>query len=330
MTGQFRRPRLSVGLVVYNGEAFLEETIRSLLLQTFTDFELIVSDNASTDETPAIVARLAASDPRLRSHIFPTNQGPAANYNQVARLATGTDYFMWSAADDVREPTFLERCVEALDRQPEAVLAYSQTTIIEDGRSPRPYDYEPDIDDSSPAERLRALLFVDHRRHGAFEIFGVMRIDVLRDVLPQGAYARSDSVILARMALRGTFVRVPEHLFLNRNHPDRSVRTVPARSYNGVGTVVGWLGSGPVPADEWWDAGKKGRIVWPEWHLAREYAAAIAAAPLSRAQRRACLGVLTEYLFRHVPKFGRDVLVNAEFQLRKSTDRGRVRSPSSS
>jgi glycosyltransferase involved in cell wall biosynthesis len=314
---------LSVGIVVYNGEAFLEETVRSLLGQTYRDVEIVISDNASSDATPEIIRRLAGDDGRIRSHVFSANQGPAANYNKVVELACGTDFFMWSAADDLREPTFLERCVDALDGDPGAVLAYSRTKVIERGLAPLLHDYEPDVDGETPAERLETLLRLDHRRHGAFEIFGVMRIDVLRDVLPQGAYSRSDSVVLARMALRGRFVRVPEYLFLNRNHPDRSVRSVPARSYLGAGTVVRVLGSGPVPSDDWWDATKKDRPVWPEWKLAAEYRSAIATAPLTRRERRACRAVLAQYYLGHVPKLTRDILINAEFALRRQMDRQR-------
>jgi glycosyltransferase involved in cell wall biosynthesis len=321
------RPRLSVGLAVYNGEAFLEETMRSFLDQTFTDFELIVSDNASTDGTLEIIRRLEAEDPRVRSHVFASNQGPAANYNKTIELTEGTDYFVWSAADDVREPTFLAKCVELLDRDPQASVGYSRTMIIEEGQPPKAYEYEPDVDAPTAHERLRTLLLVDHRRHGAFEIFGVMRLQPLLESFPLGAYARADSVYLVRMALRGRFLRVPEYLFLNRNHPDRSVRSVPARSYKGSGVVVKRIGSGPIPPDEWWDAEKRGRIVWPEWNLAREYISAVTKAPLSRTERLRCRLVVADYLVRHIPKLGRDVVINAEFQLRKLTDRRRRRTP---
>jgi glycosyltransferase involved in cell wall biosynthesis len=316
------RPRVSVGLAVYNGEVFLEETMTSLLNQTYSDFELIVSDNASTDGTRDIVHRLQRDDPRIRLHVFPSNQGPAANYNKTVDLATG-EYFAWSAADDVRATTFLERCVDVLDRDPGTVLAYSRTRIIEDGRSPRDYDYEPDVDAESPHDRLRSLLRVDHRRHGAFEIFGLMRLDALRDAGPLGAYARADSVMLARMALRGRFTMVPEHLFFNRNHPSRSVRSTPNRTYRERGTVVRVLGCGPIPADEWWDASKKGQVVWPEWSLLHHYRSAVANAPLDDLERSACRTVLADYAARHVPKLARDVLINAEFSLRRLTDRDR-------
>jgi glycosyltransferase involved in cell wall biosynthesis len=321
MSDETLRPRVCVGLVVYNGQAFLEETMRSLLAQTYSDFELVVSDNASTDGTVDIIRRLAQDDPRIRLHSFSTNQGPAANYNKVVELAGPAEYFMWSAADDLRDPTFLERCVDVLDQEPQTVLAYTRTKVIEQGRPPVWHDYEPDIDSETPHERLHTLLSIDHRRHGAFEIFGVMRLAVLKDVLPQGAYSRSDSVILARMALRGRFIRVPEYLFFNRNHPQRSVRSVPSRTYGGAGIVVGRLGSGPVPPDDWWDATKRDRVVWPEWKLVREYVAAVAQAPLSRRERRACGRVLAEYTVKHVPKLFRDVLINTEFDLRKAIAR---------
>ncbi len=314
-------PTVSVGIPVYNGSHYLRQTLTGLLTQTYSDIEVIVSDNASTDSTREILSEIQAGDPRLRVHLFDTNQGPAANYNKVAELARGT-YFMWAAADDVHAPTFIERAVAHLDADPSAVLAYAGTRIIDEaGEVKGDFDYEPDIDAPEPAARLDALLNVDHRRHGAFEIFGLMRLAALREVLPQGAYARSDSVILVRMALRGRFVRDPERLFLNRDHVQRSVRSVPARSYRGRGILVGVLGAGPIPADEWWDASRRDRAVWPEWKLLGEYQRAIRDAPLSPSDRAAARKVLRRYSIRHIPKLARDVAINAELGLRSGVAR---------
>ena len=72
---QLERSRVSIGLPVYNGEAFLTESIESLLAQTFDDFELIISDNASTDGTEEICRSFAAADARIQYHREPTNQG---------------------------------------------------------------------------------------------------------------------------------------------------------------------------------------------------------------------------------------------------------------
>src|SRR5205823_3548731 len=107
-------PLLSIGLFVYNGERFLQETLDSLLSQTFRDFELIISDNGSTDGTQVICERHAAADPRIRYYRSGTNMGAGWNIRRVFSLATGK-YFKWAACDDLYESTFLSTCIEALE-----------------------------------------------------------------------------------------------------------------------------------------------------------------------------------------------------------------------
>src|SRR5215510_10355296 len=117
---------LSVGLAVYNGEEFLDEAIRSILAQTLTNFELIISDNASTDRTSEICQKYVRIDPRIRYHRNEANIGGANNENQTFRMARGK-YFRWAAHDDVLAPTLLARCVEVLEERPDAVLCYPAT-----------------------------------------------------------------------------------------------------------------------------------------------------------------------------------------------------------
>ncbi len=117
--------RLSIGLPVYNGERFLSAAIDSLLRQTFEDFELIISDNASTDATGAICRGYADQDRRIRYLPTKENIGSAPNFNRVIELASAP-YFSWAAHDDVRAPQYLERCVEVLDRDPSVILAYRE------------------------------------------------------------------------------------------------------------------------------------------------------------------------------------------------------------
>src|SRR5436190_13978533 len=102
------RPRLSIGVPVYNGEAFLAVTLESILDQSFTEFELIISDNASTDGTEEIARGIAARDERVRYHRNVANVGLAKNYNRLFSLASG-EYFKWASADDVLLPGYLER-----------------------------------------------------------------------------------------------------------------------------------------------------------------------------------------------------------------------------
>ena len=123
-------PRVTIGVPVYNGQKYIRFTMDSLLAQTFTDFEIIVTDNCSTDTTPQIVQEYAARDPRVRYVRNETNIGPARNYNVSLELARG-EFFKWNPADDVCAPDFLAKCVAALDAHPEAVLAYPRTNVID-------------------------------------------------------------------------------------------------------------------------------------------------------------------------------------------------------
>jgi hypothetical protein len=131
---ELSRPRVSIGLPVYNGERFLRDALDSLLSQSFEDFELLIADNASTDGTEEICRSYAAGDPRIRYIRNRVSYGAIANFNTVFRLTTGR-YFKWAAYDDVCAPEFLARCVGVLDDDPSVVLACSRFAgIDEDGR----------------------------------------------------------------------------------------------------------------------------------------------------------------------------------------------------
>ena len=106
-----------------------------MLAQTFEDFEIIVSDNASTDGTAAIVERYAERDSRVRLLRQPQNVGAARNYNYTVELAKG-EYFKWAAHDDLCAPTFLERCVGVLDSRPEVATCYTRTQYVDGERKP--------------------------------------------------------------------------------------------------------------------------------------------------------------------------------------------------
>lgn len=117
-------PQVSIGMPVYNGEPFIRDALDSLLAQSFTDFELIVSDNASTDGTEAICRDYAARDIRIRYLRQSENRGAKANFEYVRDEAVG-HYFMWAAADDIRSSNFLADCVNILDANPRCIAATS-------------------------------------------------------------------------------------------------------------------------------------------------------------------------------------------------------------
>jgi glycosyltransferase involved in cell wall biosynthesis len=128
-------PLVSVGLFVYNGERFIEETLHSILNQTFSDFELIISDNASTDRTGEISQAYARRDSRIRYYRNEKNMGAGWNIRRVYELATGK-YYKQAATDDLLEPDFLRRCIEILESDPGCVLAHPKTKEIDENGLP--------------------------------------------------------------------------------------------------------------------------------------------------------------------------------------------------
>ena len=122
-------PRVSIGLPVHNGERYLEETLESVLKQTFPDFELIIYDNASTDRTPEICRAFLEQDNRIRYFNSGRNEGASANFNRAFRASRG-EYFKWIAHDDLIAPSYLEKCVEVLDRDDSVALCCSRVVLI--------------------------------------------------------------------------------------------------------------------------------------------------------------------------------------------------------
>ena len=190
-------PRVTVGLPVYNGERYLAEAIDSLLTQTFTDFELIICDNASTDRTEAIGREYAARDSRVRYCRNRVNIGLYPNFNLVRGMARG-EFFKWLAHDDVCSPTYLERCVEALDAAPGASMAYTRATAIGPDGQPAPeFDWAEaeQYDDAKPEARFgRFVAGFDHsvaagRQHVGLYVFGLIRMSALARTRPFGGFA---------------------------------------------------------------------------------------------------------------------------------------------
>ena len=125
-----RLPRVGIGMPVFNGEEYLPQALDALLTQTFTDFELVISDNGSTDGTREICQARATRDRRVRYVRYGENRGAAWNFNNAFELARGA-YFKWAAADDICLPELVERCVAVLDARPEVVCCHSRTRKID-------------------------------------------------------------------------------------------------------------------------------------------------------------------------------------------------------
>jgi glycosyltransferase involved in cell wall biosynthesis len=213
-------PKISIGLPVYNGENFLREAILSVLNQSCQDFELIIRDNASTDKTEEISREFANRDARIRYIRNETNVGAGPNFNSIVALARG-QYFKWLAHDDIMAPTFLERCLEFLEKDPSAVLAYPRVRYIDaQGQSQEDYVSRFPINDGDPVLRFAKMIRPGHR---CFEVFGLIRLDKLRQTRLIGCYNHGDGVLLAHLALLGRFAEVPENLLCSRRHDKQSM-----------------------------------------------------------------------------------------------------------
>jgi glycosyltransferase involved in cell wall biosynthesis len=299
-------PLLSIGLFVYNGERYLEETVESILNQTFTDFELIISDNASTDRTGEISQAYARCDPRIRYSRGEKNMGAGWNVRRVYELATGK-YFKWAAADDLLDPEFLRRCVEALDRDPDCVLAYAKTREVdENGAFIRDYVTPMRTNSSDPVARFREMLLIYHM---CYQIFGVMRMSALRQLPPQGSYVNSDGVLLAQMSLLGPFYEVPEHLFISRRHSEQSSRILPVRLKRRFRLTNRYP---TLPGPEWWDPVKARTISFPEFRQLGEYFLSIYRAPLRAAQKLRCYVMLLPWIKIHFWHLLKDLIIAAD------------------
>ncbi|MGE3166569.1 MAG: glycosyltransferase family 2 protein [Planctomycetota bacterium] len=265
--------KVTIGLPVFNGENFVAQSIESILAQTYRDFELLISDNASEDRTGEICRHYAALDSRITYERMEHNLGAAPNYNRLVAKAQG-QYFKWAAHDDRCEPTFLERCVEVLDARPEVVLVHSKVRIIDDESKPvRSYDnpltlYEADQPHVRFGELMRGV-------HACFEVFGLIRTEALRKSARIGSYISSDRTLIAELGLMGKLHEIPEELFLSRDHPSRSVRSMKVHA-----------------RASWFDSSHRGRIVLPFWRLNYEAFKAIRRAPISRGSRIRSYGVL--------------------------------------
>ncbi len=198
---------------VYNGQEFLRDSIRSILEQTYTDFELIISDNASTDETAKICREFAARDPRIRYYRNPENIGASDNYNAVYRHARGV-YFKWASGNDLCERTFLEKCVAVLDRRPDAVLACPRVRLMHgEPASAEDYIDNLNLEQESACERFKDF-FKRVRLNNIMN--GLIRTQALRHTPLIKPYYSSDTVLMAEAVLRGKFIEVPEYLFYRR------------------------------------------------------------------------------------------------------------------
>ncbi len=219
-------PLVSIGMPIFNGEKFIDESIKSILCQTYPHFELIIFDNASTDRTQLICSKYCELDNRVRYHRHSCNKGAAWNFNSVFKASTGK-YFKWTAADDILKPTYLEQCLLNLEQHHNLILCTSRALDIDDQGQPiREVSTQKENGHADPSIRFTSNI---NLKHFCTDVFGVIRKDILEATSLIGNYPDSDRVLLAELALHGEFYEVSELLWVHRVHPNNSVSQYPDR-----------------------------------------------------------------------------------------------------
>lgn len=202
MTGDV--PAVSIGMPVYNAEDYLPAAIGALLAQDFRDFELIISDNASTDRSAEICESFARQDSRIRFVRQARNHGATINFRFVLDEARAP-LFMWAAADDVRSPDFLTRTVAVLRSRTDAIAANCPTRF-ENGAFERKRMGDGPIEHDDPAQRVLAFFGYWHANARYYSLF--RREALLRNqALREEEYLSSDWAIVLELLKLGKIVQ---------------------------------------------------------------------------------------------------------------------------
>lgn len=272
-------PTVSVGLPVFNGENFLAEAVNSVLAQTYTDFELIICDNASTDRTEQICRSFAEADSRIRYYRSETNIGSAPNFNLTFHHASAR-YFKWLSHDDVMAPEYLAATIAVLESNPDAALCHSVVKLINpNGDTLDIHDTKlPGAGSARPQDRFRALALLPHQ---CLDLDGLARSDALALTAGLPSYPACDRALLAEIGLQGRILRVPEPLLMAREHPDRFRRAV----------------SRPEDCIAFYDTSNTGVKMVPTWRLYADYWRMVRRHVPNGRDRLGCYGHLFRWWF---------------------------------
>ena len=224
---QGREKLVSIGLATRNGQLYLREALDSLLSQTYRNFELVISDNASIDDTPRICEEYVRKDRRIKYIRQKSDIGHARNFDFLKENARG-EYFMWASDDDKWAPTFVEKCLAALDTDPEAIVAATNLVDFDDlGRTKKLYPklffpFKKDL-----YGRLKEFILLPILGGKGNSTYGVWRREKIADCkFIDKPFLEYDFIF--RCLVRGYFVLVDEVLFYKRTKvfvldPDPSV-----------------------------------------------------------------------------------------------------------
>ena len=212
--------KVTIGIPVWNGAAFVLEAIRSARAQTHEDLEILIADNGSTDATRRICLLEAQQDSRIRVLLWDENRGAAANFNRLVDEAQG-DCFWWLPHDDRLHPLAVEACLQRLSAAPTAISCHPLTQYIDERGEVLDVGAPGlEISGASASGRLGKFL-LEHRRCDG--VLGLHRLEALRRTGLIRAFRGGDEVLFAELALRGAMLEEPTVLFDRRLHDGASL-----------------------------------------------------------------------------------------------------------
>ena len=299
-------PRVTIGIPVYNGENYLEKAIESALAQTYGDFEIVISDNASTDRTADICRSFAERDSRVRYFRNDQNLGASPNYRRTFDEARG-EFFCWMPHDDAMLPNFLKRCVEVLDAEPDVVLAYPYYQIRQASDDPTPLLAGRDADLRLPSahERIRAY-FREQLIGPNWPIFGLYRRSLLGETQLLRPLIGADDYVTLEVVVRGKVAQIPEELYVLRTHPD-AWHEARQRDRKGLARI---FGTETKWAAEWFDpANQRLKVVFPHWRRLREYFLIFWRSPASVRSKILMAAVLPRYAAHRWKRLTKEAVV---------------------
>lgn len=220
---------VSIGLPTYNRGYYLGGALNSLLSQTHANFELIISDNVSTDDTQKICEEYAKKDERIKYFRQNKNIGVFKNFKFVLQQAKG-GYFMWASDDDIWEPTFVSELSSLLSATPYAVLAMSR--IVNINAEGVPYSMRTEFIDTRGMTYFKRISNILYRCPPDY-FCGLYRTTALSEILNAKLFSSRDledytllllksHTILWLASNKGDIITSPKPLFYKRNHPEAS------------------------------------------------------------------------------------------------------------
>jgi glycosyltransferase involved in cell wall biosynthesis len=191
------QPLVVIGIPTFNRCVRLQRAIESALAQDYPNVEVLVSDNASTDDTARVCASHAQADARFRYYRQERNVGGTGNFIDLLQRSRG-DFFVWLADDDWLDPDFVSTCVRVLVERPEVVLAGGGARYYRDGVYQR---QGPAMRCASSRSWLRVLQYYCQVEENAI-YYGVMRREPARRAGLKGCLG-GDWLFVAAMAYQG-------------------------------------------------------------------------------------------------------------------------------